>query len=86
MICNYLRLEAGPTGIKSGVVQVAGELFTEVALDVSPGAEPLQLVSQPSVRTLTIARSLRLQILLRFRLGIQTGKIYRVVYSIIGIV
>ena len=37
----YLRLEAGPTRVEAGVVEVAGELFSEVPLDVDPGAEPL---------------------------------------------
>ena len=36
---------AGPTGVEAGVVEVAGELFSEVPLDVDPGAKPLLLLA-----------------------------------------
>ena len=60
-VTNYLRLEAGATGVEARVVEVAGEFLAEVPLDVDPGAEPLQLVAQSSVRALPIARGLGLQ-------------------------
>ena len=47
-------MEAGPTGVEAGVVDGAGELLSERPLHIDAGAEPLQLVTQSSVRTFPI--------------------------------
>ena len=57
--CAYLRLQSGPAGVEARVVEVAGELESELLLDADPRPEALQLVAQPPVRPLPVAGGLQ---------------------------